>query len=149
MQRAVIDGKPTDDIIWEYRRLFVGPNKMPAPPWGSVYTDREQVIFGAATLDLRQWMREQGIERLGDEKTPEDQIGLMLVLMAWIAQNKPQVLEDYLQHHLLTWSSHFLDELIEAVQQSFYEGLARLTKATLEGLQSDLHLSVEYPRYYR
>ena len=36
--------------MWEYRRLFVGPGHLPAPPWGSVYTDRECVIFGEATL---------------------------------------------------------------------------------------------------
>ena len=67
----------------EYRRLFVGPAPKPAPPWGSVYTDRECVVFGESTLALRAWMRAQGIARLVDDKTPEDHIGLMLVLMAW------------------------------------------------------------------
>ena len=37
-----------DDLVWEYRRLFVGPAPKPAPPWGSVYTDRECVVFGEA-----------------------------------------------------------------------------------------------------
>ena len=47
-----------DDLTWEYRRLFIGPGAKPAPPWGSVYTDRECVVFGATTLELRAWMRE-------------------------------------------------------------------------------------------
>ena len=45
-----------DDLMWEYRRLFIGPGAKPAPPWGSVYTDRECVVFGDTTLELRAWM---------------------------------------------------------------------------------------------
>ena len=79
----------------------------------------------------------------------EDHVGLMLVLMAWIARNQPQDLGEFLRLHLLTWSSHFLDQLIEAAGQPFYEGLARLTKASLEGIQAELGLDVVYPRFYR
>ena len=149
MTGGLAGGAEADDLVWEYRRLFVGPAPKPAPPWGSVYTDRECVVFGASTLALRAWMRGRGIARLADDKTPEDHIGLMLVLMAWIARNQPEDLDEFLQEHLLTWSSHFLDQLIEAADQPFYEGLARLTKASLEGIQAELALDVVYPRFYR
>ena len=149
MTEGLAHGIEDDDLVWEYRRLFVGPAPKPAPPWGSVYTDRECVVFGESTLALRAWMRAQGIARLVDDKTPEDHIGLMLVLMAWIARNQPADLDDYLRLHLLPWSSHFLDELAEAAKQPFYEGLARLAKASLEGIQSERALDVAYPRFYR
>lgn len=149
MKEGLAHGIEDDDLVWEYRRLFVGPAPKPSPPWGSVYTDRECVVFGESTLALRAWMRAQGIERLVDDKTPEDHIGLMLVLMAWIARNQPADLDDYLRLHLLPWSSHFLDELAEAAKQPFYEGLARLAKASLEGIQSERALDVAYPRFYR
>ena len=149
MKEGLARGIDDDDLVWEYRRLFVGPTPKPAPPWGSVYTDRECVVFGASTLELRAWMREQGIERLVDDKTPEDHIGLMLVLMAWIARNQPINLDDYLRLHVLTWSSHFLDELAEAAEHPFYEGLARLAKASREGIRAERALDVIYPRFYR
>ena len=149
MTEGLAHGIEDDDLVWEYRRLFVGPAPKPAPPWGSVYTDRECVVFGESTLALRAWMRAQGIARLVDDKTPEDHIGLMLVLMVWIARNQPADLDDYLRLHLLPWSSHFLDELAEAAKQPFYEGLARLAKASLEGIQSERALDVAYPRFYR
>lgn len=44
-----------------WQRLFVGPWALPSPPWGSVWLDRESVLFGDSTLALRQWMREKGI----------------------------------------------------------------------------------------
>ncbi len=149
MQQGINDGAPTQQTIWEFRRLFVGPNPMPAPPWGSVYTDKDEVVFGASTLELRQWMRERGIKRLGDEKTPEDQLGLMLLLLSWLAQNKPELVFEYLQNHLLTWSSHFLKELEQSAEASFYTGLARLTRSTLEGLQAYMGIDMQYPHYYR
>lgn len=149
MHEGLSDGIDCDALVWEYRRLFIGPAKKPAPPWGSVYTDRECVVFGLSTLALRQWMRENGIERTTDEKTPEDHMGLMLVLLAWLAENKPELVEEYLTEHLLTWSSHFLDQLAEAAEQPFYEGLAKLSKESLEGLQNELGLVISYPRFYR
>ena len=138
-----------DDLTWEYRRLFIGPGAKPAPPWGSVYTDRECVVFGATTLELRAWMREHGVARAADETTPEDHIGLMLALMAWLAQNQPADLGEFLSLHFLTWVGHFLDELADVAEHPFYEGLARLTRASLDGVQEALGLEVVTPRFYR
>lgn len=149
MKEGASAGAQSDEVVWEYRRLFVGPAPKPAPPWGSVYTDRECVVFGGTCLALRQWMRETGIQRLGGEKDPEDHIGLVLLLMAWIAEHKPEVLEDFLRLHVLPWSSHLLDRLADAAEQPFYEGSARLAKASLEGMQDAFCLDVVHPRFYR
>lgn len=149
MVEGLSKGVQDDDLMWEYRRLFIGPGPKPTPPWGSVYTDRECVVFGASTLALRAWMRAHGIERTTDDKTPEDHIGLMLELMAWIARNQPQDLDEFLRLHLLTWSSHFLEQLAEAANHPFYEGLARLTHASLEGVRCERGLEIDYPRFYR
>lgn len=138
-----------DDLTWEYRRLFVGPQALPAPPWGSVYTDHECVMFGASTLALVEWMRAHGIARTAGENMPEDHIGLMLALMSWIAAKQPQSLDEFLRDHLLTWSSHYLTQLEDAAGHDFYRGLARLTRLSLEGIQDARGIAVSYPRYYR
>jgi len=149
MVEGLAKGHEDYDLVVEYRRLFIGPAAKPCPPWGSVYTDRECVCFGLTCLDLRRWMRENGIARLSDEHTPEDHIGLMLALMAHVAIEKPEVLDDYLQNHLLTWSSHFLTQLEEAAKHPFYQGLARITRLSLEGIQEMREIKVTYPRFYR
>ena len=106
-------------------------------------------MFGGTCLELRQWMREVGIERLGDEKDPEDHIGLMLLLVAWIAEHRPEVLEDCLRLHVLPWSSHLLEELEDAAEQPLYKGVARLARMSLEGMQEAFGIEVAYPRFYR
>ena len=149
MKEGLAAGADHDDVVWEYRRLFVGPGHLPAPPWGSVYTDRECVVFGESTLALRAWMRAVGVERLADERTPEDHIGLMLALLSFLAAERPELVDDYLRDHLLTWAPHYLEALEEATEQPFYVGLARLTRLTLVGLQRERGLTVELPRFYR
>ena len=138
-----------DDLAWEYRRLFVGPAAKAAPPWGSVYTDRECVIFGASTLELRRWMRQVGIEKLNDDNEPEDHIGLMLTMLSWVATRRPDVLDEFLGAHLLTWAPHFLEGVERETTHPFFEGLARLARASLAGIRRERGIEVELPRFYR
>jgi TorA maturation chaperone TorD len=149
MKRDLSQPKGLEDIAQEYRRLFVGPFKKATPPWGSVYTDRECVVFGASTLALRSWMREHGVAWHADDRTPEDHIGLMLALMAWVAANRSELLDEYMRDHLLTWAPHFLDEVESAAEDDFYRGLAALTRATLEGIRAARGIEVHRQRFYR
>ena len=141
--------QPREDVMWEFRRLFVGPGALVVPPWGSTYLDRDGVVFGDSHTQLVAFMRANGIIRLADEHTPVDHIGLMLHLMAWIAGNRSAKLREYVAKHLFTWSSHYLDELQGRSTSGFYQGLALLTRSTLEGIQEVLAIEVEYPRYVR
>lgn len=150
MRDGLAAGPDANELMWEYRRLFVGPARKPAPPWGSVYTDKDMVVFGASTMALRDWMRHAGVAMAkGSSDEPEDHIGIMLELLAWLAQEHPELIAEYLTDHLLPWSSHFLDQLEEAADHPFYEGLAALTRASLEGMQEEFELEVVYPQFYR
>ncbi len=150
MQEGLAEGLGAPALVDEYRRLFVGPAAKVAPPWGSVYTDKDMVVFGASTIALKSWLRCHGVSvAKGESDEPEDHIGTMLSLMGWLAQNKPEALCEYLQLHLLTWARHFLDIVEAQATHPFYRGLARLTNLTLAGIQSDLCLEVQTPRFYR
>lgn len=149
MVAGLAAGADNEELVWEYRRLFSGPGRLPAPPWGSVYTDRDCVVFGETALALRAWMRRVGVARASDERTPEDHIGLMLALLSYLAHERPELVDEYLRDHLLTWAPHYLDALEAAAGHPFYRGLAALTRATLLGLRETRGLKVAQPRFYR
>lgn len=149
MVQGLAAGADNEALVWEYRRLFVGPGHLPAAPWGSVYTDRDAVVFGASTLALRAWMAANGIRRTADERTPDDHIGLMLAQLAFLAVERPDLLDDFLCNHFLTWAPHYLEALEAATTHPFYEGLARLMRLTLAGMEKARGLSVVTPRFYR
>ncbi|HAT1589366.1 TPA: Tat proofreading chaperone DmsD, partial [Citrobacter farmeri] len=97
-----------------FQRLFVGPYALPSPPWGSVWLDRENVLFGESTLALRQWMRDNGIHVEAAQNEPEDHFGSLLLMAAWLAESgRHSECEQLLAWHLFPWSSRFLDLFIE------------------------------------
>lgn len=132
-----------------FQRLFVGPYALPAPPWGSVYLDRESVLFGDSTLNLREWMRRHGIEPHKVQAEPEDHIGLMLMMSAWLAENSPELLDEFLAMHLFPWAFRYLSLLEQGADHPVYQGIARLTQVTLEGWQQQCALAVIEHELYR
>ena len=126
-----------------WQRLFIGPYALPSPPWGSVWLDRENVLFGDSTLALRQWMRDNGIQFALQQNEPEDHFGSLLLLTAWLAENgRHTECEQLLAWHLLPWSARFLDIFIEKADHPFYQGLGKLARLTLAQWQSQLLVPV-------
>jgi TorA maturation chaperone TorD len=143
---AKMDGNK--GLAREYQRLFIGPHHFNAPAWGSVYLDKDQVLFGASLLELRQWMRENGITINDDKREPEDHIGKMLVLLGWLATEKPELLRVFLARHLMPWAPRYLELLREDACQPFYEGLALLAQDTLKEITRHLGVEVTMRKLY-
>lgn len=110
----------------EYTRLFIGSSKFQAPPWGSVYLDRENVVFGDSTVELRRWLKANGIDVLYTEKEPPDQIGRALLLLAYLVEERPDLVPAYLDDHLLPWAPRFFELFVGDANHPFYEGVGRL-----------------------
>lgn len=133
-----------------WQRLFVGPYALPSPPWGSVWLDRESVLFGDSTLALRQWMRENGIQFEMQQNEPEDHFGSLLLLAAWLAENgQHTACEQLLAWHVLPWSTRFLEVFIEKADHPFYRALGELAQRTLAGWQSQLLIPVAVKTLFR
>lgn len=133
-----------------WQRLFVGPHALPAPPWGSVWLDRESVLFGDSTLALRQWLRENNIGFELQQNEPEDHFGTLLLLAAWLAENGHEAERDQLlAWHLLPWSTRFLTLFVENAGHPFYAALGTLAQLTLADWQSRLIIPVAEKPLYR
>jgi len=133
-----------------WQRLFIGPWALPAPPWGSVWLDRESVLFGDSTLALRQWMRDNGIAFEMAQNEPEDHFGTLLLLAAWLAETGREAERDQLlAWHLLPWSTRFLSVFVENAGHPFYQALGQLAQLTLADWQSTLLIPVAEKPLYR
>lgn len=145
LRKGLEDKKALDK---EYKKLFVGPHKLSAPPWGSVYLDKEAVIFGESTIELRIWLKSIGVEPVLEQKEPEDHIGLMLMLTSFIAEKHRDKLKEYFENHLYTWCYRYLEVFDSATSNQFYKGLHKLTLLTLKSWQQEYNITLKEVKYY-
>lgn len=125
----------------DFNRLFIGPNKLPSPPWESVYRSEEKLTFDLITLDVREFYRRHGLEFVQKNVEPDDHFGVELEFMAELIhrQRKNLELEHYeearrlkdeqlafLREHLLKWASEFTQDVVSNASTDYYQGLARI-----------------------
>lgn len=148
---AVLLAQSTNEETREeaWQRLFIGPSALPAPPWGSVYLDKEIALFGDSTLKLRNWMAQKHVAVTLDKDESEDQFGLMLMMAAWLAEYQPADLPALLADHLLPWGYRYLALLQSDAGHPFYQGLAQLTTLTLTHWQHELQVMPAATELYR
>lgn len=149
---------PLSDLAVDYARVFLGAGIFEgtvADPYESVYTSRERLIMQDARDKVLAMYREFGLDK--DEKLniPEDHISLEFEFMVYLCQACKEALhqEDYekaevliqtqsqfLQQHLLNWTSAFCDDILKCAQTEFYKAVAKLTRGYL-------HLEEEMLQY--
>ncbi|PMO39100.1 dimethylsulfoxide reductase [Vibrio splendidus] len=138
-----------DALSAESSRLFEGVGDMPAPPWGSVYLDKDRVVFGASTVKYRQFLELNQIELDTGLREPEDQFGLMLFAHAYLLENNNiDSACELLGSHLLTWSSVYLEKLNTASELSFYKKLSTDVIYWLKYLTSEYKINVVPKKLY-
>ncbi|WP_048600915.1 TorD/DmsD family molecular chaperone [Rubeoparvulum massiliense] len=130
-----------EHLHWDYTRMFVGPYRLPAPPWESAYMSQEGLLFQKEMLDVRQaYLRYELLpEHYGHEA--DDHLGLeldfmyQLSVLAWQAneagdqQKLVRLLHDlqsFIHEHLLKWVPHFCEKMYKNAETQFYQGIALL-----------------------
>lgn len=138
--RALADEAACDEdgrLRSEYTRLFLGPEKLPAPPWESVYVNGEPLLFQESTLAVRDAYRRAGYLAAGYPREADDHVAIELDFMATLASKSCEaaVLDRealavqlaFLEEHLLVWMDSFAERLCACDTVSgFYPSFARL-----------------------
>lgn len=113
----------------EHDTLLAGIGDMEAPPWGSVYLDREEVIFGESTLVFRTFLRECNLDFNTPQNEPEDQVGLMLMVLGiLLEQGRIDRATTLLDKHLNTWFDQFIKRFNQHAQNPSYQALGHFSQ---------------------
>lgn len=134
----------------EYMRLFVGPASLIAPPWESVYTSADHLMFQMSTLDVKRTYQRYGVVAAedGSNNVASDHIALELAFMGLLAgkefaareagnlQSLSELLEEqarFLDGHLLNWVGAFVSKMMGGLEDDavLYPTLAKLTASFL------------------
>lgn len=169
---VAMDKETPEALAEDFQQLFEGCEVMPAPPWGSVYLDKEQVIFGESTVAFRHFLTAQDMALDTGMREPEDQFGLMLLAMAQLIEGadasqddaesreaestevegteaqRAVVLDALLQTHLLPWAYRYLTLVQTHAQTDTYRLLAELAEAWLQVIQEEREITPDTMKVY-
>ena len=138
-----------DLLIVDFSSLFVGPYKLLAPPYGSVYLE-DGKFMGDSTIDVRNCYESEGLD-IAIKDAP-DHITMELEFMYYLIAKQIEVIKDsnlqdvqsclqkqssFLQTHLIRWLPKFVANVQQNAQTEFYRRLAQLT---WEFVQKDMDI---------
>ena len=112
----------------DYTKLFIGPTKLPAPPWESVYLAEADLIFQESTLEVREAYKEAGYKAAGYPHEADDYLATELNFMVSLNKDALAAYEaddtarakaflmaqsKFLANHLNRWLLAFAERLNE------------------------------------
>ena len=148
--RAGEDAKAVYD---DFFGLVIGPGKMLATPWESVYRSTEGLVFEAQTLQVREFYRRFGLQAPRLNREPDDHISLELEFCATLLTRAMDAAEsgnndeadefvaahrDFCREHLLAWAPEFFRRVEQGATTAFYRGIGVLGQDACAQLASVL-----------
>lgn len=138
---GIKDDSEIMNLKTDYTQLFIGPEKLPSPPWESVYRGEKRLVFGEHTIQVRRAYQSYGFtpERLNQD--PDDHIGYELDFMYRLNEkiiNKikqgdiPSIKKllisqkDFLADHLSKWTYDFTADVEKNARSDFFRGFAKV-----------------------
>ena len=129
----------------EYNRLFVGPGKLPCPPYESVYRrDRVEgeigTLMGPSALDVKNRYAEAGLEISKNFKDYPDHVAVELEFMNFLCSKEAATehmadkedlrrkQKEFLEMHIRTWAGEFSDKVLKSANSLFYKTAASFLK---------------------
>ena len=138
-----------ESLIWQFSVLFEGQGDMPAPPWGSVWLERDNLLMGDTTAEYRAFLQSQGMAFDARQSEPEDQFGLMLLASsALLEAGKDAAVNQLFEAHLLPWGYRYLERVQDSAVSPFYARLAAVTACYLQEMELQRALQPAVKRLY-
>lgn len=132
-----------ESLQTEHERLFSIQETMQAPPWSSMYLDRESITFGQANKAYSEFIEHCGLNLREGASDPEDHIGLMLIVLGMLIDDKQdQHVKEMIGEYLSTWTGFYFVRLKTVAAENAYSELADKTAYLLELLRKQYSAQV-------
>ena len=123
----------------EYSRLFVGPFQLGAPPYSSVYLDKQGLVMGESTQQAVEFYVKAGLDPAREIYEPPDHIRIELEFMYFLLfkkvmneENQWQDLScEFMEKHISHWAFAFTKKLTDRTENKFYSELSNLLELFL------------------
>lgn len=139
MQKPLLEaddpGVLVETLNREATRLFEGPGKPIAPPYGSYYLNGKR-LMGPESLEVRRvYLAAQMLPNPESHQHPDHlalELGFLAALIAVSGADAMNRLGDFIAQHILSWFAAWRDDVLVAKPHPFFAGLVSLTQIVLE-----------------
>jgi len=127
----------------EFSRLFIGPYRLAAPPYGSIYLEGKRKIMGDSTIDVHKRYIDNGLAISENFKDVPDHIAAELEFMYFLVFKEISAIrseqlnegseclyrqQSFLSDHLGAWVQDFTHDTELGTEFDFYRNLAIATR---------------------
>ena len=146
-QRDILSETEYEKLQRDYTRLFIGPGKLPAPPWESSYRNKDKLLFQEETRQVRMAYLKYALLSSLFQQEADDHVGLecdFMYQLAAVTREKAQtgdraalreVLQDqadFLGQHLLPWIPAFAANVVSHAGTEFYQGMGEILRGFVQ-----------------
>ncbi len=139
LDKAIADYDDLEELMIEHSKLFLGPDKLLAPPYGSYYID-DKVTMGESTREVIDIYEKLDLKLSDKFKDLPDHIALELNFMSYLSEQQLILTEEhqdadseenvlkwqkyFLENYLITWYEPFVDNIKNNFASDYYNELA-------------------------
>lgn len=128
---------------YDFNRLFIGPDKLLAPPYESVYRAKDRVLMQQDTAIIRNFYKEAGLEVQNKYSEPDDHIMFELEFICYLlhqvltsssVEDKKRFLELYkvfMKTRFIPWVDEHCKDVILHGQSDICVGFAKLLQGVI------------------
>jgi putative dimethyl sulfoxide reductase chaperone len=142
-----LEREGVERIRREHMRLFVGPQQLLAPPYGSIYLDGQRELLGPSTQAVINLYGRAGLRPAGELKDAPDHVRVELDVMHLLidrtldacrggdwarAERLVRAQAELLQHHLSRWVTPFATLIRTGAATDFYRHVADGLEAVIK-----------------
>lgn len=139
-ERAEAGSDEVQRCAVEFTRLFVGPPKPAAAPWETMHRGQDVTVgFGQPTFEMRQHLREAGLEVKNENNQYEDHMGIELLLLSTLCARQDaepdaegaSSIAAFIDAHPLAWVGKLRARVTEEAPEGYFAALLALEEALL------------------
>ncbi len=127
------------ELLIDYAALFLGPLELKAPPYGSVYLERDRRLMGDTTLAVMEYYSQSGLTTDEDFKEPADHITAEMEFIYYLIFIEVKSIQDgaldravtfvgrqkeFMKRFLTPWIEEFCEKIRDNAQTQYYSDLS-------------------------
>ena len=146
---STITNSELQNVIFDYNQLFIGPDKLLAPPYESAYCSPEGLLMQDETLAVRSFYFKAGLEVSNKGQIPDDHLGLEAEFLAYLLWNQRISLEEctvgdndagtfqqmysqFINQHIITWIFDHCNDVIKHSTTNVCRAIALIMYGVLD-----------------